>query len=276
MKDYTMNHIAHTLNARNSPSCERMLSSEDISSPTVAHCGSWRSKVIAKMKECRDAIKSIITPEKSPSTFGVVLSKRTDSNGQSHPFVSLISTNSMSPVPDIVASNSDAKMPGDQRVLIRSSTLNSGEMEKLGALAEEIDGNCNTDESFNRCWDATASDSMKSFLALEKQVTEEFLEENTTATSARSSKKKISAEPFLSYAQGGMEFVWSDDTEDSFSAKPWNSSVGLNSSGIGVGNPQTSSTFCDYSYRAKKCPSSTRKSAVQDSGFEITSRSEFS
>lgn len=236
----------------------------------MAHCGSWRSKVFAKMKECRDAIKSILTPEKSSSNFGVVLSKRTDSDGQSHSFVSLISTNSMSPVPDIVASSSDAKLPGDRRILVRSSTLNSGEMEKLGALAEEIDGNCNADESFNRCWDATASDSMKSFLALEKQVTEEFLEENAGATStqARSSKKKISAEPFLSYTQGAMEFVWSDDTEDSFSAKPWNSSEGLNSSGIGVGNPQTSSTFCDYPYGAKKCPSPARKSAVQDSGFE--------
>ena len=269
-----MHHIAHTLNAPKSPSCERMLSSEDISSPTVAHCGSWRSKMFAKMRECRDAIKSIITPEKSPITYGVVLSKRTDSDGQSHPFVSLISTNSMTPVPDIVASSSDAKMPSDQRVLIRSSTLNSSEMEKLGALAEEIDGNFNADESFKRCWDATTSDSMKSFLALEKQVTEEFLEESATATPARAIKKRISAEPFLSYTQGAMEIVWSDDTEDSFSAKPWSSSEGLNSSGIGVGNPQTSSTFCDYSYGAKKYP--TRKSAVQDSGFEITSRSEFS
>ena len=265
-----MNHIAHTLNAPKSPSCDRMLSSEEMPSPTVAHCGSWRSKVFAKMKECRDAIKSIITPEKSSSTYGVVLSKRTDSNGQSHPFVSLISTNSMSPVPDIVASSNDAKKPRDQRALIRSSTLNSGEMEKLSGLSEEIDGNCNADESFNRCWDATASDSMKSFLALEKQVTEEFLEGNATATStqAHSSKKKISAEPFLSYTEGAMEFVWSDDTDDSFSAKPWNSSEGLNSSGIGVGNPQTSSTFYDYPYGGKKCPSPARKSAVQDSGFE--------
>ncbi|XP_076241674.1 uncharacterized protein LOC143183822 [Calliopsis andreniformis] len=122
---------------------------------------------------------------------------------------------------------SNAQGTRNKKVLIRTSTLNSDEMRKLNAMIDRVD---DTNDSLNN----TASSSLRSFLELEKKITEEFLEEDAAIITTGSIKKKISAEPFISYAQGSVEFVWSEDTEDSVSDRAWNSLEHLNSSDIGL------------------------------------------
>ncbi|XP_076758601.1 uncharacterized protein LOC143427956 [Xylocopa sonorina] len=194
---------------------------------TLTRYDSWKSRLIAKVKECRDTIKNAI---KSPCN---------------------------SSIPDTITfSNIASKREEymEEAILMRNSTVNADQGEKL-----------------DTSWSVGPTDPNylldSSVLASENEMKEEFLEEEN----AFPMKKKISAEPFLSYAEGTAKFIWPDDTmEDSFSSsKPSNSSEHLNFTDTDFGNPCTNSTFNENSHENNNRMSSPIKSySFHDSGFE--------
>ncbi|CAL7938556.1 unnamed protein product [Xylocopa violacea] len=193
---------------------------------TLTCYDSWKSRLIAKIKECRDTIKNAIKSPRNSSipdtiTFSSIASKREEYT--------------------------------EEAILMRNSTMNADQGEKLDASWSV--GPCDP----NYLLDSSVS-------ASEKEIKEEFIEENN----AFPIKKKISAEPFLSYAEGTTIFIWPDDTmEDSFSSKPSNSLEHLNFSDTDFGNPCTNSTFYENSHENKNRVSSpTRNCSFLDSGFE--------
>ncbi|XP_060824963.1 uncharacterized protein LOC132911932 [Bombus pascuorum] len=265
-----MNHIAQAWNAKfsnksNSPTCNRLLSSSNILSSTMVQCGSWRSRMLDKVKECRDAIKNMVAFDKSPNN---VKTTQTAGKRLSNSFIHTRATTSLSSIPDVITFSSIAlkhKEYEDVPILMRDSILNSDKSEKLNTSVEPIDRTNDANDSFNRfvSMDNMISNSLKSFLALEEQVKEEFLEQHVSSI-----KKKISAEPFLSYAEGNAEFIWTDDTtEEGFFGNAWNSLEHLDT--INIGNPRRNSTFYeDFCLHKNRTSSPIRNHPFQDSGFE--------
>lgn len=207
--------------------------------------------MFGKMKECCDAIKRMMVFEKS-ATIEAVLSNDANWNDRSNFYAAT----------EAPAFNNGAPCSRIERTLIRTSTLNSSEMRELNAMLESIDETCSNGS--NSCLEDTMNSSLRSFLALEKRVIEKFSEEDATeaiaeATAACSIKKKISAEPFLSYTQRSPKFIWLDDSD---SEKICSSFECSNSSDIAFEHPKTSSTFCEYSY------SPVQQCGLQDSGFD--------
>ena len=242
-----MNHIAQVLNTKfKSPTQKEILSSESTKSPRIFHCGSWRSKMLVKVKECRDAIKNMITFDKLPNT--IETAQRTIVNGAS--FSSNVSRHKKtSSLPDVITFSSVALKDEEydnEENLTSNSTLNSNEKE-VNTSAEVND----TVDRFTTSHDTT-NNSLKSFLLLEKQVMEEYLDEKEAFTI----KKKISAEPFLSYAEGAAEFVWADDKENNVPCRVWNSEEHVNCTDIDFENPHMNSTFSEYSEATKNRTSS--------------------
>ncbi|KAK9295926.1 hypothetical protein QLX08_009896 [Tetragonisca angustula] len=267
-----MNHITQAWNSKfsnrtNSPTCNRLLSLEDIVSP-ITQCGSWRSRMLDKVKEYRDAIKNMMTFDKTSNTF-----RTTRINGirSSNSSIHMRATTSLSSIPDVITFSSIAlKHEGykDMPILTRGSRLNSTESKRLNTSVEPGNQINDTNDSLSRfvSMDNVISSSLKSFLALEKQVKEEFLEEDDTFTI----KKKISAEPFLSYTEGIAEFVWPDDsTEESVHGKLSNSLEHLNTEDISFGDPRTNSTFYeDFYMNRNRTSSPIRRYPLKDSSFE--------
>ncbi|CAD1475875.1 unnamed protein product, partial [Heterotrigona itama] len=222
-------------NRTNSPACNRLLSLDNIVSP-ITQCGSWRSRMLDKVKEYRDAIKNMMTFDKTANGFQTA---RINDKRSSNSSIDMRATTSLSSIPDVVTFSSIAlkyKEYEDIPIAMRGPRLNTTESRKLNAPVEPSNQINNTSDSPSRfaSMDNMISSSLKSFLALEKQVKEEFLEEDDTFTI----KKKISAEPFLSYTEGIAEFVWTDDsTEESLHGKLSNSLEHLNSEDISFGDP---------------------------------------
>ncbi|XP_012153277.1 uncharacterized protein LOC105664232 [Megachile rotundata] len=193
-----MNHIAQVLSTKlKSPT-------RNTETSRIFECGSWRSRVLVKMKECRDAIKNIVSFDKSPNT---VETARTNvaavTNKTSLSSIDSGLKTSVSSLSDITRFSSiafkDKELEGEE-IRRRNSTSSS-------SLEKELNASTNS--------------SLKSFLDEEQAYT---------------IKKKISAEPFLSYTEGTVEFLWTDDTETS-----------LSSQDINFGNPPMNSTFCENS-----------------------------
>ncbi|KAG6795075.1 hypothetical protein HZU73_09525 [Apis mellifera caucasica] len=265
-RNYIMNHITQAWNTKfsnktKSPTHKKLLSLENIRSPII-YCGSWRSRMLDKVKECRDAIKNMMTFDKLTNTY-----ETTHIVGKT-PIIPRAAT-SMSSIPDVITFSGIAlkhKEYEDIPILMRDSILNSDKKEKENTVVEQIDQTNNTNNSLKRfvSADNMLSNSLKSFIVLEKQIKEEFLEENDIFTT----KKKISAEPFLSYVEGNAEFIWPDNTIESSSGNAWNSLEHLNSSDIRFGNPRTNSTFYEDIYVNRNHTSSPIRNHFQDSGFE--------
>lgn len=218
--------------------------------------------MLDKVKECRDAIKNMMTFDKLTNTY------ETTHIVDKTPIIPRAAT-SMSSIPDVITFSGIAlkhKEYEDIPILMRDSILNSDKKEKENTVVEQIDQTNNTNNSLKRfvSADNMLSNSLKSFIVLEKQIKEEFLEENDIFTT----KKKISAEPFLSYVEGNAEFIWPDDTIESSSGNAWNSLEHLNSSDIRFGNPRTNSTFYEDIYVNRNHTSSPIRNHFQDSGFE--------
>lgn len=226
--------------------------SKNTESLKTFRCGSWRTKMLVKMKECGDAIKNMITFDKSPIT--VETARRTMSTIANSTSFSSRSKTSMSSLSDTVTFSSIASKDKDYQ---DEENSNSNEEKQLNTSSE-------LNDSLNRLLTSndTTSSSLKSFLMLEKQVMEEYLHEEEAFTI----KRKISAEPFLSYAEGTAEFVWADDTENSLSCSVWNSTEHLNFSDINFEHPHINSTFCECSLAKKHRTSSPIRHC--DSGFE--------
>ncbi|XP_076651105.1 uncharacterized protein LOC143358096 [Halictus rubicundus] len=238
-----MDHTARTFASKltynaESPVCERIFSPRDNSSPMVNLCGSWKSKMFTKVKECKDVIKNAFAFDKTPMEFGQAVSKK-----------------SMAPtIPDIITFSVIARNSEEEEVLIDSS-LSTQETERSNATTGPLDDSNREDSSFN--YSLPIEDSLKSFLENERRVAEEFPEGGATTSVA---KKKISAQPFLSYTEGAAEFIWHDDIEDSFASGPLNDSQ---TSDIVFEIPQRNSTFCESLDDSKNIGSSN----VQDSGY---------
>ncbi|KOC62647.1 hypothetical protein WH47_05289 [Habropoda laboriosa] len=264
-----MNHIMQTWNTKlsnqqKSPSCRRILSSDNLASPVIADCGTWRTRMLAKVKECRDAIKNMMAFDKIPNNVETA-------RGLDNSNIPPRATASMSSIPDIITFSSIALKHKDYDYEpLLTDNLNSDDVEKMNASDERLDDmkNTNNNDSFDRFvfGDRTTSSSLQSFLTLEKKINDEYFEEENTYTI----KKKISAEPFLSYTDGVTEFVWTDDTmEESFPGKASNSLDHLNSSDIGFENPRINSTFCENSHvKQNRTSSPIRRCLFQDSGYE--------
>lgn len=225
--------------------------------------------MLAKVKDCGNAIKNAMAFDKQSNTFGTT--RITGENCQSNSSILPRATTSVSSIPDIITFSSIALKHGeyeDVPILKRDRIPTSKEAEKLDTSVEWNDRTNDTNDSLRRfvSADNMISSSLKSFLALEKQVKEEFSKEEER--SPFTIKKKISAEPFLSYTEGNAEFNWSDDTtEENISGIAWNSVEYSNS--FDIGNPCTNSTFCEDSYVNKNCVSSPiRIGPLRDSGFE--------
>lgn len=216
--------------------------------------------MLVKMKECREAIKNMVSFDKSSNT--VETARRAVAALANKTSLSAIDSGlktSVSLLSDIIRFSSNA---------FKDKELESEEIRRKNSISNSLEKELNTstevNDSLNRFLtsnDATSS-SLKSFLMLEKQVMEEVLNEEKAFTI----KRKISAEPFLSYTEETAEFVWTDETETSLSGRVLNSSEQLNSSDINFGNPRMNSTFCEYSLvNIHRASSSFRN---YDSGFE--------
>ncbi|XP_076295982.1 uncharacterized protein LOC143216616 [Lasioglossum baleicum] len=234
--DHTVRTFASKLTIRydsESPACERIFSPRDYSSPTVDNCGSWKSKMFAKIKECKDAIKNAVKFDRT-----TIESENAASRGSTG-----------LKMPDIITFSEIAKKSEEEEFSV-DSPLSTPETERSNAWTGPLDRSNRQDSSFR--YSPSTVDSMSSFLENERRVAEEFAEESATGSMA---KKKISAQPFLLYSEDTVEFVWSDDTEDSFASNPLNLSQ---TSDIVFEIPQTNSTFCE----------SFDSSNVQDFGYE--------
>lgn len=211
--------------------------------------------MLVKMKKCRDAIKNMVSFDKLRNT--VETERRAVAAVTNKASLSSIEPGlktSVTSLSDIIRYSSIAfkdKELENEEIRRRNSMSNSLEKE-LNIASTEVNDSLNRFLTSNN---ATNS-SLKSFLMLEKQVMEEFLDEKEAFTI----KRKISAEPFLSYTEGSAEFVWLDDTETNLSGRV------SNSSDINFGNPRMNSTFCENSLaNINPAPSSVRN---YDSGYE--------
>lgn len=220
--------------------------------------------MLVKVKECRDAIKNMMTFDK---LLNNVKTARVLDNSAIIPRA----TTSVSSIPDIITFSSIAlkhKDYGYEPLLPKCSTLSSDELEKSNVSDERFNETRNMNDSFDRFvfGDRTTSSSLQSFLTLEKKVNDEYFKEECTF----SSKKKISAEPFLSYTEGVTEFVWSDDImEENSPGKTSGSLNNLNSSDIDFDNPRNNSTFYEDSHVKKNRTSSPiRRCLFQDLSLE--------
>lgn len=224
--------------------------------------------MLDKVKEYRDAIKNMMTFDKTPNTFQTA---RINGIRSSNSSIHMRATTSLSSIPDVITFRSVALKHEEHKdipVLTRDSRLNSTDSKRLNTSVEPSNQINNTNDSLSRfvSMDNMISSSLKSFLALEKQVKDEFLEEDDTFTI----KKKISAEPFLSYTEGIAEFVWPDDsTEESLHGKLSNSLEHLNTEDISFGDPRTNSTFYeDFYMNRNRTSSPIRRYPLKDSSFE--------
>lgn len=227
--------------------------------------------MLDKVKEYRHAIKNMMTFDKTPNTFQTTRINGIANKRSSNSSIHMRATTSLSSIPDVITFSSIALKHEEYKdipILMRGSRLNSTESKRPNTSVEPSNQINNTSDSLSRfvSMDNMISSSLKSFLALEKQMKEEFLEEDDTF----STKKKISAEPFLSYTEGIAEFVWSDDsTEESLHGKLSNSLEHLNSEDISFGDPRTNSTFYEDFYMNRNHTSSPiRRYPLKDSSFE--------
>lgn len=230
--------------------------------------------MLAKVKECRDAIKNLVAFDRLQNDSKTVQSVGSNSS-------MLVHKTPASSVPDIITFSSIAlkhKDYGDDDIVMRSSTKNLNEADKRNASIKQNEDAEYINHSLNRFLlaDDTVDSSLKSFLALEKQIEDEFMKDDSVFTV----KKKISAEPFLSYVEGSAEFVWLDETtedsisdkttEDTVSNKTWQSMEDLTSSDIDFDKPRTSSSFYETSRITKKNRTSSpiRSFVLQDISFD--------
>ncbi|XP_031843078.1 uncharacterized protein LOC116431578 isoform X2 [Nomia melanderi] len=241
--DRAMNHIARTFDPKpdpRTPTCERLIPGRSCNqSPTTTLCGSWKSKMLAEVMECKDAIKS------KASRWGSKL------------FAGSRLTTPVSSIPDIVTFSVIAK----EEVLIGFSPRDTSETQKKNTLAKPRDESNPTNGLVNRFLDKHSTNGTpRLFLEHEKS---ELPEEGVTESAV---KRKISVHPLLlRYSEDTDEFDWFNDTDDSFSSKLWDSPECSNVSDIVFDDPQNNSTFRKSLYESKK----SEFSAVRlDSGWE--------
>ena len=224
--------------------------------------------MLDKVKEYRDAIKNVMTFDKTTNAFQTA---RINGKCLNNSSIHMRATASLSSIPDVITFNNIAlkyKEYEDIPILMRGSRLDTAESKKLNASVEPSNQINNTNDSLNRfvSMDNMISSSLKSFLALEKQVKEEFLEEDDSFTI----KKKISAEPFLSYTEGIAEFVWPDDsTEESLHGNLSNSLEYLNCEDTSFGVPRTNSmSYEDFCIHRNRTSSPIRRYPFKDFSSE--------
>lgn len=235
------------------------------------------------MKDCGNAIKDIIKFDKTPNT-----------SNQSNPCTKERSVSASRKetrcTPDIITSNRISFGRSREEPIVRYSKLLADEGDSLkhrhsvsvGTFCTESNGS----DSQNCTGQDQMSESLLIFLALEKQIGEEFsqankqyntpnrrnekkeasfngnllVDDNETgrgnsrddsreAREMISTRRKISAEPFLSRSQKSAGMFWEEeeeeeDDDDSLPERVWNY-LDLNTSAIMIGTPCRNSTFCE-------------------------------
>lgn len=158
--------------------------------------------MLDKVKECRDAIKNMMTFDKLTNTY-----ETTHIVGKT-PIIPRAAT-SMSSIPDVITFSGIAlkhKEYEDIPILMRDSILNSDKKEKENTVVEQIDQTNNTNNSLKRfvSTDNMLSNSLKSFIVLEKQIKKEFLEEDDIFTTKK--KKFLQNHSFLMWKETQNSF----------------------------------------------------------------------